>query len=147
MDVEPFAEIVYVFTDWKKSDAKRSIDYPPDRIVVKPIELLSHEKMHDWLVERIGLIHHYRTVETDKLLNCAESELWRDKTKYAVMKSTNKKAVRLFEDKDEASQFLKGKEKDHRIEVRKGYVKRCNYCDAANVCTQYRHMLDTGEIE
>jgi len=145
--VSPFGEIVYVFTDWKASDARKSANYPSERILVEEVELLSPEATHDWLVKRIGLIQHYRTVETDKLLDCPEDELWRDKTKWAVRKEGVERAVRVFETEAEAEELLKTKDKRHYVEKRTGYVRRCKYCDASNVCTQYKRMRDRGEVE
>jgi hypothetical protein len=81
---------------------------------------------------------------------CTEEERWYVPPKYAVMKKGNKKAIKLFDNVNEAikkATFLNGSEKleakkKHYVEPRKGANKRCEgYCSVAPFCDWWQAQV------
>jgi hypothetical protein len=141
------AHIIYIFTDWKRSDVVRSQDYPKERIILKPIALLSLEEIEKWIRYRIEAIRDCEGLSDEELPECPDEELWRRETKYAIMKEGRLKAVKLFEVEADAQAHLKTLDKKHSLVTRKGMVQRCGYCYAKPFCNQYTRMLKAGEVE
>jgi hypothetical protein len=144
----PTADIVYVFTDWKRSEARRGGNYPPERIFIKSLELLDPEATKAWLTERIALLNGLKDLELDQLPQCSDKELWRKADKFAVMKRGRKSAVRVFDSMEQATElYMTLPETSHYIETRRGLVARCGYCYASNVCSQYKRLKEAGDVE
>ena len=77
---------------------------------------------------------------------CTPEERWHKDDTYAVMKKGNKRAVRVFNNIDDAKTFIDEKlNADQKeglklsIEKRNGEdVKCCNYCDYCKYCSYYK---------
>ena len=58
---------------------------------------------------------------------CSEKEQWMKDDKFAVKKTANKRAMRVFDSMDDAQNFLTiAVSTTHSIEVRKGAATRCD---------------------
>jgi len=92
------AKIIYIFTDWSRSKAKKGGDYPPLRIVVEDIRLMSTEDTETYILGRLELIHHHIDNPDVELPPCTRDELWQGDDKWAVMKKGRKSAVKVFDE-------------------------------------------------
>jgi hypothetical protein len=147
--VKDEAHVVYVFTDWKKSDAKKNPDYPQQRIIMKTVKL--NDMIDIWLEGRVMEIRKFADdrVPDDALPECTDEELWRKGDKYAVMKPGRKTAVKVFDELAMAKEYIQANNlNDCMVEHRKGSVARCNpYCLVRKWCNQYQRLLEEGVIQ
>ncbi|MHA1137995.1 MAG: PD-(D/E)XK nuclease family protein [Candidatus Thorarchaeota archaeon] len=140
------AEIIYIFTDWSRSKAKNTKDYPQLRIHVKTLNLMTNGETEEYVLERLSQIHYY-TEHPDELPECTREELWQGDDKWAVMKEGRKSAVKLHDTEESAFEHLDNVNAGgHSIEHRPGKVNRCNYCNARAFCKQYAKMSEDGII-
>jgi len=125
--------IIAILRDWKKAESQRKTDYPKTPIVSVDIEVLSLDQVYQYIFERISA--HQAASAGEKIL-CTDDERWYEGTKWAVMKKGGKRAVRVYEDKNDIESTLAD---GLFIEERKGGYKRCaEYCEVAAFCDQYQ---------
>lgn len=137
-------QIVAVLRDWKKKEAMtKGKDYPQAPLVIVPIPLWSNDKQDEYVEGRIKI---HSEAEFDRMTGeplplCTPSERWMKPTTYAVKKTANKRAIRVFDSEEEAKTYFldKGLDSKHSIETRKGEPTRCfDYCSAAPFCDQFQ---------
>jgi len=141
------AEIIYIFTDWSKSKAKKDPDYPQLRCMIKPIKLMSIQEIEDYMKERLLAIGYLVDNPDLKLPECNREELWQQDDKWAVMKRGRKTAVKVFDNEQDALEMVAREgENTHWVEHRPGKVNRCDYCPARKFCDQYSRLVEEGLI-
>ena len=144
------AEIFMVFTDWMPSKAKRDSEYPQARLHVKQIKLWSIEETEEWIEERLRMLRETTAVPQKGMPDCLESELWGDKTTFAVMKKGRKTAVRILNSQMEAETYIERNTdynpKELYVEKRPAKVRRCNYCKVRDFCEQHKKLEAQGLI-
>jgi len=134
-------EVCMVFTDWSKQKAQTSQEYPNSRIVCIDLEPLSMDETEKLIKDRIRLLIN----SLNELPQCNDEELWRSKSKWAVILTKNTRATVVSENKEVIEKFVSDRcleEQEYVIEERKGEPKRCNYCMAAHICEQYKKMVN-----
>ncbi len=138
------AEICMIFTDWSRTAARRSEDYPDERIWIKPIKLMSLEDTEKFILENMHRLHEAMVTDPDTLV-CEEKDLWSKDSTYEAH-NTRTMDVKKFKSKDKADLFVA--EKPH-IELKeiKGKVNRCDYCSCRSFCNQYKQMKEEGRVE
>lgn len=131
--------VIGVLRDWRKADAERRAGYPSAPILELNVPLWSEEEQDEFVRERIRL---HRVAELEKefsgLPECTDEERWTRPGKWAVHKGKNKRALRLFDKKEEAEVFA-NEANDRRIEERRSEYVRCsnNYCRVNEWCEQW----------
>ena len=137
--------IHFVFTDWSKAKAFQSKDYPQDRVLSKEFSLLSIEETEAYIKDKLNQIEKYESKYDTPL--CSEDELWKepDTWKYYKKKSANR-ATKVYYTEEGAYQRL-ADEGIGEVRYFPGGVKRCNYCNYTNVCSQYIDMKNRGLIK
>jgi len=132
-------EIVMIFRDWKKSEAKyKSADeYPKHQVAIIDVPLMSkHDR--DFLIT--GLVRDHQVAEQGLIRPCTKDERWAKDDSYAVMKRGRKSAMRVLPTEEDAKAWMEENGGDS-IEFRKGVSTRCeDYCDVAPFCQQYKAM-------
>lgn len=127
-------EIVGVLRDWSKMEAKRDANYPQKQVLLRKVPLWTSEDCVKFLESKVKSHQDAMTV----LPECSPEERWEKKTVYAVMKGENKKALKLFDTKEEA-ETLAYTHKDARVVTRLGESTRCEfYCGVKSFCEQYK---------
>ena len=128
--------IDFLFTDWKRSDARKGGSYPPCRYAELKLALMSIEETEEWLLERLR-----RFARADETLPyCTDEELWKPPTTYAVYKTPDaKKAFRVCTTHEEAQMIVNAH--GGIIRERIGKARRCAYCVAAPFCVQCEEMI------
>ena len=101
---------------------------------MKETESLSIDQMRDALTE-------YEIELIQSLPLCSDLERWARPSTWAVKKTANKRAMRVFDSEAEAEKYFKEKNLDnkHSIEERIGKNIRCeaDYCGVARWCDQF----------
>jgi hypothetical protein len=144
------ADIWFWFTDWSRKAANDDPSYPQLRTEMKPIKLMSIEDTEHYIIDQlmekeraVDLVSNERedeVIETDK-------ELWRKPDVYAVMQEGKKYAVKLFETEDAAKFYIQEQNLNKAyIDLRKGKVMRCEYCDAWKICNRYKQFKEQGLV-
>jgi|TARA_B100001964_G_C14099587_1_gene538676 hypothetical protein len=141
--------IIGLARDWQKSKAyfesskdgyDQDQDYPPVQIKMIPIPLWSNEKQDEYVRSRVEA--HQQAEQlfyTDNIqVKCFEKEMWKDPPQFAVMRKGKKRALKLFNDREDAQDHAKDIE-GTSVEKRPSIAKRCaNYCNVAIFCEQGR---------
>lgn len=137
-------QIQFIFTDWQKGLARSSPDYPQQRLMSHPVELLSLEKTEAWINDRLDQLEASAELPEPALPRCTDEDLWRSEPKwkyYSNPAKTDGRASKNFNNAGEAYGHLAEKGKGVVIDV-PGAVKACSYCPAFSICTQkdeYEH--------
>lgn len=129
-------EIIAIFRDWSKREARRDSGYPQAQVKVLPIPLWRDDDTEQFIEARI------RAHEAAKvtLPECSAEDTWEKPEKWAVKKKGGKRAIKLCQSQFEAEQ-VPGR--DLEIEHRPAERPRCeSYCAVAEFCTQYQQFKD-----
>lgn len=132
-------EIVAFYKDHSKTDAIRKEGYPPH-----PVERICFDftdkdlsDTEDLVRENFEAIKYAETLSDEDLPLCTDEERWHKPDKWAVKKPGVKKAVRLFDSREEALDFI-GEQK-LEVEFRPGEDTKClKYCSVAQFCDHGR---------
>ena len=143
--------IVVIARDWNRRKAEQDPSLPQSPIQVKHIPLWSFEEREKYVQERIE--QHQEAQISFDIGNdfglCSDEERWKKNDTYAVMKSGQKRALRVLNSEKEAKEYIDWhnetdkayvKKSKLNIEIRSGEYTRCkgNYCSVAEFCNQYK---------
>jgi hypothetical protein len=140
--------ICAILRDWTKREAEASESYPQAPIQIVDVEMWGAEKTEQYVRERIEM-HRQAKVSFDwgeELQPCSDEERWTRPTTYAVKKEGGKRALRVFEIKEEAQELSDNTPKSF-VETRPGVSVKCegNYCGVSQWCTQYQGEKNVSE--
>lgn len=140
-------QIVAMLRDHSMRKAKTDRSYPPHPVFVKEWEFTDDDmcdiagRVSAWF----SLVRQEERLPDDELLPCGPEQRWHKPDKWAVMKDGRKKAVRVFEDEEQAVELLnRMKETDdgYHMEFRPGEDTRCqSYCSVAQFCPYGRKFF------
>lgn len=131
------AQIVAIYRDWSKLEARRSSDYPRHQAQVFDVPLWSLEQAEKWIFNRVEAHQAARTV----LPECTSEERWEKPPKWAVMKKGRERAVKLCESQSIANDMVESLGNSHYVQHRPGEQVRCqNYCAAMLFCQQAKAL-------
>ena len=142
--------IVAVMRDWNRRQAESDASYPQAPIAELPITRWSDSDQDKYMEGRIALhqFAEFRNFSDESLPPCTDAERWTRPTTYAAKKTTQKRALKVFDSMEEAESFLEKRghadSKWHEVEVRHGAHVRCdqNWCRVAEFCDQWRGEND-----
>ncbi len=143
-------EVYAILRDWSFRKAQQEAGYPKTPGVTLKVKLWERARQQGYLSERIEA---HISADTQHELGgdipeCTPEETWEKPTVYAVksrkrdkaakQRGGNSRAVRLFEDAEEADAYAEDDE-DLCIEVRPGERTRCeHFCDVSIFCNQWK---------
>lgn len=128
--------IVGILRDWSIREAKTNPDYPEFQVATMEIPMWSREETTAFIEDRIKAHLQAEVV----LPNCSNEDRWATPNKFAIMKGTSRRAVKLVDSIVEAHEYIHNYGPGHRIESRKGLSRRCeSYCVCAKFCDQYQN--------
>lgn len=140
---EDFIRINFLFTDWKKSDARQNPRYPQSRLASKDIPLMTIDETREWAITKLALIDSYMDAPEQDIPRCTDEELWRSSPKYKYYKDPAKattpgaRSTKNFDTLSEANAYWKVDMGGVGIvKTIPGEVKRCLYCAVAPICKQ-----------
>ena len=142
--------IVAVMRDWIRRQAECDASYPQAPIAELPITRWSDSDQDKYMGGRIALhqFAEFRNFSDESLPPCTDAERWTRPTTYAAKKTTQKRALKVFDSMEEAESFLEKRghadSQWHEVEVRHGVHVRCdqNWCRVAEFCDQWRGEND-----
>lgn len=132
---------VALYRDWKKSQVGSKKDYPPHQVQQFEIPIWSTEDTEEFITRRIEEFERAKAI----LPECSPEERWYSGDKYALIKTGNKKATKLFDTEKEAKdhQEIFDMVKGYKVEFRAGVNRRCdNYCVVAEHCAQFQKLKE-----
>lgn len=141
--------IQFIFTDWKKADAKSKPDYPSTRAQEHTVKLLDGPEIERFMRSKIREIERYKDSLEEDIPECTDEELWRSAPQYRYFSDPEKakdpgaRSTKNFDDMASAKQFMAEKGSKGVIVTKPGEVKRCAYCPAFPICKQKdRYNID-----
>lgn len=132
-------KVVMLLKDHSKTKVEQDPSYPKHPVFIKYFKFTDKdfEEIEEFIFRRFELISHYETLLDEELPPCTPEERWAEPDKWAVKKKGNKKAIKLYDNLDEAVE--RAEAEGLEIEYRKGSNKRCeNYCDVKDFCPFYK---------
>ncbi len=132
-------QIVAIGRDWSKSKAQYDSSYPQQQVKVMSVPLWTPEQASAFLEDRVAL---HQKAEHGHYDDCTAEERWAKPAKWAVMKSGQKKAVRLYDAPEPAERHAEAGT-GLSVVARPGESIRCAaYCSVAPFCRQWKRMQD-----
>lgn len=136
-------KVVAILRDWNRRDAEEKQDYPKAPIVEIDIPMWLEDKQDEYLEERVKLHQdaEFQRLMGEELPECSKEERWEKPSVWAVKKTGNKRAIKLYSNEQDAKDaLLAGQE----IEFRRGEPTRCsaNWCRVNAWCSQYKKYLE-----
>ena len=124
-------QVVAIYRDWTKNKAFDS-NYLSTQVQTFDVPLWAHETVESFLLERMRL---HMKAEASEVPPCTPEARWERPTRFAVMKRGQKRAVRVFDTREEAD--------GHVTEEGPGSSVRCeSYCRVSSFCPQYARMRE-----
>ncbi len=138
--------IIGFIKDFSPTDADRDPMYPQTPVIIRDIPIWPDEKVVAYITERATLHDAAKAAKTfAEVVPCTEEEMWATKPKWALMKDGAKKAIKLYDTKEEIGEPKAG----YYIQDRPGERKRCqvhknghSYCDCSKVCPIYQKFVE-----
>ena len=141
-------KICAILRDWNRRDAERKEGYPKAPIVFVDIPLWDHQRVSDYIKNRMRL-HQEAQILYDMhgdLGLCSDEDTWKKPDTWAVKKKGQKRALRVLDTEKDAKEYIEWhnktddayiKKTNLEIEFRGGEYTRCsNYCSVADFCKQ-----------
>ena len=134
-------QIVAIYRDWSKLEAKRDKNYPQLGAETHEVPLWSEDKAKAFMEERVRL---HQDAEND-LPECTDDERWAKKDSWALKTTRDSKRARKVFYGSHAQAVAWGLDPDNKVkrgfvvEHRKGANVRCeNYCPVSEWCDQLK---------
>jgi len=140
---------IALLKDHSKTEMMRDSQYPkkPVHVYEFPVTLTELMKIDSFIKERVIEYQTYHSLHDDKIPSCKPEERWDKATTYAVMKQGNKKAVKLFDNTQDANERVGKLGSAYFVETRKGESTKCrHYCLCRKFCNYYHSMMPVTEI-
>lgn len=139
-------QICAILRDWNRRDAENKADYPDAPVVVVDIPLWTDQARIRYVQERLSLhkaaqiTYDLEEVLEDRFIACTREDRWSKPDTWAVKKRGNKRAMRVFDNINDANDYSAAQSVPTEIEYRAGEHTRCkgNYCGVADFCSQYK---------
>ena len=141
---------IALLKDHSKTDATRDYQYPQNPVYVYefPVNFMELLKIDVFIRQRVKECEDYSSMRDDEIPPCSSEERWEKPPKFAVMKNGLKRAVRLFDRREDAELLAEAKGKNHYIEYRQGESIKCrSYCLCNRFCNFYHESLVRTEQE
>lgn len=124
--------IVAILKDWKSAKAKVDPDYPKVPVAVVEVPVWDLTETYQYIQDRVAL---HQAAEAGEPVSCTDEERWYSGTKWALKKVGGKRAIKLYERKEDAGQIADGTV----LEERAGVYRRCaEYCAVSGFCDQWK---------
>jgi len=132
-------EICAILRDWKKSDVGKNPKYPESPIVSISVPLWTFKAQENYIRDRIAAHKEaIRAMEWEEdLPHCTPEEMWEKPPSYAVMGPSQQRAVRVYENLEEAKEHA-SRRPELSVEERPGRKIKCEeYCEVSRWCSQF----------
>lgn len=144
-------QIVALLKDHSIRKARTDKDYPqhPVFIISWRFTNADLEGIEDYIYRWFTELSNIEALPDEMLMPCTEAQRWHKPDTFAVVKDGNKRAARVLEDLDAASelcdQLAEKTGKPHHVEHRIGEDTKCDsYCSVAEFCPYVRRMREAA---
>lgn len=132
--------VQHVFTDWQRSMAKSSPDYPKSRVVEAKVQLLSIPETELWIRNRIRELVANQDLPEPEIVPCSEKDLWMSPPVFKYYADPRKaaeggKSTKNFPNYPAAAHYCNQQGKGVVVTV-PSEPKACLYCAGFDLCTQ-----------
>ena len=141
---------IALLKDHSKTDAMRERDYPKEPVYIYAFPVTPQGLFKTGLFLRNKIEEHQRCLllSDNDIPPCSPVERWERPPKFAVMKNGGKRAVRLFDRREDADLLVEAKGANHYVEHRHGESVRCrSYCLCNRFCNFYQESFAGAEQE
>lgn len=141
---EDHIKMCLIFKDWAKAKAEKDPEYPQSPELAVDLDLLSIEDTKKFIRNKLSDIKRNIDLSQTEMIECTDEELWVDPPKYAYYANaakTDGRSTRNFDSQAEADAYHLKQGKGVVIE-RLATPKRCNYCDAFDICEQRMKYIE-----
>lgn len=145
-----FIKIQFVFTDWKANEASYKVGYPATKVLEHKVELMSYNDTELFVTKKIRAIKDQWHMDEAQMVPCDDYELWRKPDTFKYYKNpakTTGRSTNNFKTAIEANTKLAKDGYVGVVHVIKGGVMACNYCNAAPICEQRKHLIQDGSLK
>ena len=140
--------ICAILRDWNRRDAQMKPDYPQAPVVMVDINQWADTERIRYIHDRINLHQEADirydlcppyNIPEDGFMLCSDEDMWKRDDAWAVKKKGLKRAMRVFDNEDDAKEFEAAQTVPVEIEFRAGEPVRCkgNFCGVAEFCSQF----------
>jgi hypothetical protein len=143
-------KIYAVISDWNQGDTWQT-GYPDSSLHTIPIKRWDRNSQEHWLKTKVKLWKDSSTCTDDKLPLCTREERWANASVWKLYRTPKlKRANKTFPLESRAKKYMAAcqrkepeKWKDAVIREEAANVwRRCEWCDAADFCNQYKNKLE-----
>jgi hypothetical protein len=141
---------IALLKDHSKTDAMREWQYPQEPLYIYefPVTAMSLFKIEMYLKDKVREYRRCIELKDDAIPPCTSGERWERPPKFAIMKTGQKRAVRLFDKREDADLLTETKGASHYVEFRRGDSIRCrSYCLCKSFCNFYRESVIAAKPE
>lgn len=132
--------IIGFIKDFSLTDADRDPLYPQHPVIVREIPAWPDQRVEEYIIERCQGHNAAAGAAWFEVQPCSQKEMWAQAPKWALMKKGNKKALKLFDSKDDAEDRCVG-DANLFVQDRPAKRNRClihknghAYCPVAFFC-------------
>lgn len=129
-------EIVAIYRDWSKGNARREADYPKRQVEVVSVPLIPSEEVSAFIKQRV---EEHQAAQTGDFKPCTAEERWARPDVWALMQDGKERAKKLYYKEGDAPTALKA---DEYVQHRPGTSIRCeDYCSVKKFCSYYNTQI------
>lgn len=143
---EDYIRINFIFTDWSKANALKDPSYPQHRAMYRDIPLMSIQETEAWLMQKLSVLDKYMEADEKDIPLCPEDMLWRTPTKFKFYSNPQaQRATKVFDNQWDAYRYQQiEKNGQGIIKTFVGEARRCRYCNACSLCSQFTKEFPNG---
>lgn len=141
---------VALLKDHSKTKAQTDSTYPQSPVFVYEFDVTEDglKETGERLLKKVAEVEAASLLEDKDIPICSESERWAEPEKFAVMKEGRKSAVKLFDNKGDASAMAAELGAKHYVERRLGVSRKCEgYCPCREFCEFYKNNIEAKQEE
>jgi hypothetical protein len=144
-------QIVAILRDWSVGEYEREkarceaegfkTRYPATQVAVLDVPIIPSEEVCNYIHQRC---ESHSMALSGEQSECSSIERWEKPSKFAVVKTGQKRAYRLHENEASALVQADGLGKGYEVQLRRGESTRCErYCKVKEFCQQYKLIKET----
>lgn len=131
--------ICAILKDWDKNKARQDPNYPQKQVEMVEYPIWPLEEQEQFIARKLAMSI---AADEDIVSVCTDDERWKKPDSWAVKKKNQKKAVRVFDNEEDALSRADHENKNSKgqfyVEHRPGSYNRCEgYCPVRKFCPEY----------
>ena len=101
-----------------------------------------------FITQKLSLIDQYIDADEVDIPDCSEEELWMGPPEYKYFaKTTAKRATKNFGEDYYGAQQMLAEKGTGEVRTISAKAKKCNYCNAASICSQRARLFEQNLID